>query len=264
MVPMFAKQTNYKARLTVAPQQSLVELARVSMFPLPGEAEFPSPPALPNALLQLELRLSAPVADLKDITNIIRSDIGLTAQLLRLAAAEIEESPDKIIALSEIIIHVGVEKLGALVARTKALPHHFSSHAGSSVSERFWMHSRLTALLAEELAAQCCGVSPEETYLAGLLFHLGNLPSLLGWASSSSNVVDSRHVGSRMAMAWGFPRVLTDVIGRDREVCLTRESRTMLDIVTDADTWASRLEFLAARESATVRAKNPPYRLGRG
>jgi|HubBroStandDraft_1064217.scaffolds.fasta_scaffold00132_35 HD-like signal output (HDOD) protein len=260
---MFAKPTTYKTRLTIAPQQSLVEVARASMFPLPGEAEFPSPPALPNALLQLELRLSAPVADLSDITNIIRSDVGLTAQLLRLAAREIEESPDKIVALSEIVVHVGVEKLGALAARTKALPH-FSSHAGPSVSERFWMHSRLTALLAEELAAPCCEVSREEAYLAGLLFHLGDLPSLMGWKPASSNAADSRHVGYRMARAWGFPRALADVIGGDREVCLTREARALLDVVTDADTWASRLEFLVARESATIRAKNPPYRLGRG
>jgi HD-like signal output (HDOD) protein len=261
---MFAKPTSYKTRLTIAPQQCLVEGARASMFPLPGEAEFPSPPALPNTLLQLELRLSAPVADLKDITNIVRSDVGLTAQVLRLAAREIEESPDTIVALSDIVVHVGAEKLGALAARTKPLPPHFSSHAGSTVSERFWMHSRLTALLAEELAAQCSDVSREEAYLAGLLFHLGDLPSLLGRVPTNSNGADSRHVGYRMARAWGFPRALADVIGGDREVCLTRESRALLDIVTDAVTWASRLEFLAARESATVRAKNPPYRLGRG
>jgi HD-like signal output (HDOD) protein len=261
---MFAKQTTYKARLTVAPQQTLVEVPPASFAPLPGEAEFPSPSALPNALLQLELRLSAPVTDLRDITNIIRSDVGLTAQLLRLAAVEVEASSDKLISISEIVVHVGVEKLKVLVARTKALPDHFSSHAGSSVCQRFWMHSRLTALVAEELAAQCPGVSPEEAYLAGLLFHIGDLPSLLGWTTAGSTAADSRHVGYRIARAWGFPRTLADLIGGDREVCITRESRALLDIVVDADTWASRLEFLAARESPAIRAKNPPYRLGRG
>jgi HD-like signal output (HDOD) protein len=260
---MFAKQKNYKARLTVAPQQTLVEVPR-SVVPLPGEAEFPSPPALPNALLQLELRLSAPVTDLRDITTIIRSDVGLTAQLLRLAAAEMESSSGKLTSISEIVVHVGVEELKTLVTRTKALPDNFSSHPGSSVRQRFWMHSRLTALVAEELAAQCSGVSPEEAYLAGLLFYIGDFPSLLGWSSAGSTAADSRHVGYQIARAWGFPRPLADLIGRDREVCITRESRALLDIVTDADTWASRLEFLAARESLAIRAKNPPYQLGHG
>lgn len=261
---MFAKQTNYKTRLMVAPQQSLVEVPSSSIFPLPGEAQFSSPPALPNALLQLELRLSAPVADLQDITHILRSDIGLTAQLLRLAAREIEEAPHKIFTVSEIVIHVGVEKLRALATRTKTPPNHFRSHARSSECERFWMHSRLTALIAEELASQSSEVRPEDAYLAGLLCHVGDLASLLGWATTGSNGTNSRQIGYRMASAWGFPRALTDVIAGDREVCLTRESRALLDIVTDADTWASRLEFLAARESPAVRANNPPYRLGRG
>jgi HD-like signal output (HDOD) protein len=260
---MLAKQTHYKAGLTVATRQSLVEVPRSSTFPLPGEAEFSSPPALPNALLQLELRLAAPVADLHDITNIMRSDVGLTAQLLRLAAREIEESPDEVVPVSEILVHVGVEKLKALLARTKTPPEHFSQ-SGSSACERLWMHSRLTALIAEELASQCFEVNPEVAYLAGLFFHLGDLPSLPGWTTSDLNTADSRYTGYRIARAWGFPRALADVIGGDREICLTHESRALLDLVIDADTWASRLEFLAARESPSVRIKNPPYRLGRG
>jgi HD-like signal output (HDOD) protein len=260
---MLANQTNYKARLTVAPQQSLVGI-RSSTFPLPGETDFPSPPALPNALLQLELRLSESVADLRDITTIIRSDVGLTSQLLRLAARETLESPDKVAGIDEMVVHIGVEKLKELVTRTKTLPEHFGSYAGPNVCHRFWMHSRLTALIAEELAAQSFEVGPQEAYLAGLLFHLGDLPLLLGWAIPSSNAADNRHTGYQIARAWRFPRALADVIGGEREVCLTRQSRALLDIVVDADTWASRLEFLVARESPAVRAKNPPYRIGRG
>jgi HD-like signal output (HDOD) protein len=256
--------TNHKGRLAVSLQPSLVEVPRSSTSSLPGEAEFPSPPARPDTLLQLELCLSEPVADLRNITNIIRSDIGLTSQLLRLAAREIEESPDGAIAISEIVVHVGVKKLTELMARTKSLPDHFRNRAGSNVCKRFWMHSRLTALVAEELAAQSCETGPQEAYLAGLLFHLGDLPSLLGWATPGLDAANSHHVGYQMARAWGFPRVLADVIGGDRDVCTARESRALLDIVREADTWASRLEFLSARESPAVRTKNPPYKIGRG
>jgi len=261
---MFANHTSYKARLTVAPQQFLAEVPRSASLALPGHGEFPSPPAMPNALLRLDLWLSAFVADLQDIAHIIRSDVGLTAQVLRLAAREIEASPGRSIAISEIAVLVGVERLRALVAATESLPEHFKGHVASNACERFWTHSRLTALIAEELAYRSCEVSPEEAYLAGLLCHLGDLPSLLGWATTDTDVLYSRQIGRHMAQAWGFPRDLVDVIGGDHDACRTENSRVLLAIVTDADIWASRLEFLAARESKAVRGNSPPYRPGRG
>lgn len=250
---MFANQTDGKARLTVAPQQTLVEFPLSSPFHLPGEAEFPSPPALPSSLVQLELRLSDPVADLQDISNIIRNDIGLTVQLLRLAAREIQEPP--LLTISEIVVEIGLEKLGRLVACTKSLPDPLRGPAGPSACERFWMHSRLTALVAEELASQSSEVRPEEAYLSGLLFHLGDLPAVLGWAVVDSVHADSADIGYRIAQAWQLPRALADVIGGNWNLCRTRESRALLNIVTDADSWASRLEFLAMREYESLRPK---------
>ncbi len=248
---MFANQTYCKARLTVATQQTLVEFPLSSPSHLPGEAEFPSPPALPSSLVQLELRLSDPVADLQDITNIIRNDIGLTVQLLRLAAREIQEPP--LLTISEIVVEIGLEKLGRLAACTKSMPDRLRRPAGPGAGERFWMHSRLTALVAEELASQSSEVRPEEAYLSGLLHHLGDLPAVLGWANVGSTTADSAGIGYRIAQAWKLPRGLAAVIGGDFEVYRTRESRALLNIVTDADSWASRLEFLAMRECESLR-----------
>jgi HD-like signal output (HDOD) protein len=249
---MFTNQTNYKARLDVAPETTLVEIRLPSTFPLPGETLFHSLPALPVALLHLEWALSATVADLQDITNIILSDIGLTAQLLRLAARD-EESRGGVVAIRDLVVNVGLEKLRALAAGTEALRADRNGRAGLSACERFWMHSRLTALVAEELAGRSSEIRPDDAYLAGLLCHLGDLPSLLGPIPPDSDAADSRQIGSRMASAWGFPHDLADVIGGDREVCLTGESRALLDIVTAAEIWAFRLEFLAARESERPR-----------
>jgi HD-like signal output (HDOD) protein len=254
---MFANPTEYKARLTVAPQPTLVGRSHPSIFPLPGEVEFPSPKCMPNAVLQLDLWLSAFVADLQHITNIIRSDIGLTAQLLRLAAGTNGVSTGRIVAISDIVVDIGVEKLRALVAGTRTLPNRIGSQEGSTACDRFWAHSRLTALIAEELACQSFEVNPEEAYLSGLLCQVGELPSLLHWDTTYSNTEDSRDLGRQIAKAWGFPRDVVDVIGADREMCRTRESLTLLDIVTDASVWASRLECLAERESEAVRAEIP-------
>jgi len=238
------------ARLSFTPQPAMVAGSRSSILPLPGESQFPSPPASPNALLQLELCLSAFVVDLQDITNIIRGDIGLTAQLLRLAAGELEKSPSRVVAVSEIVLHLGVDKLKALLAGTRPLPWHSVNFAGSNACVRYWMHARLTALIAEELASQSAEVHAEEAYLAGLLFHLGDLPLVLGWTLASD--ADPRHIGYRMAKAWGFPQALVEVIAGDRELAL-RKSRVLLDLAVAADSWASRLRVLATGESTQPR-----------
>jgi len=162
------------------------------------------------------------------------------------------------------VVLLGVERLRELVAATESLPEHFQSHCASNACERFWTHSRLTALIAEELAYRSCEVNPEEAYLAGLLCHLGDIPSLLGWAITGADALDSCQVGRHMAEAWGFPRDLVDVIGGVRDACRTENSRVLLATAADAYIWASRLEFLAARESRVVRDNCPPYRPARG
>jgi HD-like signal output (HDOD) protein len=250
MVRMPPSRKNVAARLSVAPHHSSDLVSRASGLSLPGEAEFPCPPALTNSLLQLELRLSEFVTDLDEVTNIIRSDFGLTAQLLRLAAHETERSSLRLATVSEMVIGVGIERMKGLVTRTQPLAGHFKGVSSFDIStcNRFWMRCRLTALVAEELASRFSEICTEEAYMAGLLFHLGELPSVLGWTSGPSTA-NYRHIGYRMAKAWGFPRVLVDVIGGDRDLCL-RKSRVLLDLVTAADAWAARVEFLAARESA--------------
>lgn len=261
MDKMPATPTIWNAHLAVAAHQSPVEGHR-SGFPLPGEDRFPGPPVMPNSLLRLDLWLSEFVADLREITNIIRNDIGLSVQVLRLAASEIEESKDKTLAISDIVVLVGPGKLKELAATSQPLSDNTRSYTASDTCERFWTHSRLTGLVAQELACRSSRVSAEQAYLAGLLSHLGDLPALLGWALPEREV-DSRELGSQMAQAWRFPHDLIDVIGGDAERCRTSESRDLLEVVSDADVWASRLEFLAARESQWVRVKSPPYRLMR-
>jgi HD-like signal output (HDOD) protein len=246
-------------RLSLTPQHSPV--SHSSFLPLPGESKFPSPPALADSLLQLELGLSTFVTDLGCVTNVIRGDIGLTAQLLRFAAVEFGRSPSKITPLSEIVLHLGVDKLKELVTRTRPVAVHSVSSAASDECTRFWIHARLTAFIAEELALQSSEVHAEEAYLSGLFFRLGDLPLLLERSPSldlsSSDIrasdgqgsdIHARHIGYRMAIAWGFPRPLLDVIAGDPETC-HRMSRVLLEIVVAADSWASRLRYLAARES---------------
>jgi HD-like signal output (HDOD) protein len=239
---MVANQAKLKTRLSVDTRQFVEDGARAPTFPLPGEEEFPGPPAMPGALLRLKLCLSAFVIDLEEITNVIKSDVGLTVQLLRLAAREIPASPVRVLSISQIVVHAGVGSLALLAAHTHILPDSLRNGARLRVCERFWMRCRLAALLAEGLAPHCSGVDPEEAYLAALLYHVGSLPRLLGSASPVADRADLRHISHRMAQAWQLPRVLVDVIGDDRQACCTWESRDLLEIAKTASAAISRWE----------------------
>ncbi len=241
--------TKPKLRIVSGSQQPPTEGSGSSIVPLPGEKEFPRLPAMPHALLQLELCLTAPVVDLQNITNIIRGDVGLMVQLLRFVAREAELFPGMINAISEIVVQLGIEKLCALAAQTEPLPEQLRSPAGSSACERFWTHARLTALIAEELAGQSSEVNSEEAYLAGLLCRIGDLPKILGWEIAGSGATDSRRLGYRMAKAWGLPAILAELIGGFGEGGRPRGSHALLDIAEAADNWAVRLESLAARDA---------------
>jgi len=217
---------------------------------------------MPKALLQLELALGEGVSDLREISDIIKSDVGLTAQFLRLAFQESHRASDRVPSISELVIQIGTGKLRTLLKDTPSVSTFLSSSV-SSACERFWMHARLSALIAEELASQTTGVQREDAYLAGLFCHFSSLPMLLGWEMADQETRDLGYLTAELACSWGFPRQLVEVIHGSRHSCGT-ESRALLDIAAAASTWAYRLEFLAARESGTCSALVSPSRLERG
>jgi HD-like signal output (HDOD) protein len=72
-----------------------------------------------DALLSVEALLSLPVVDLGLLSNIIGSDLGLTVEVLQLAALELEISQGGISRIEDAVIHVGVDRLKALCDHQK-------------------------------------------------------------------------------------------------------------------------------------------------
>jgi HD-like signal output (HDOD) protein len=210
---------------------------------------------LPRAILELELLLSDSSLNLEAVTNVIRNDLGLTLQLLRLTARENDGRTD-ILSISDLVVLAGLQRLRAMAAESTSVPTGPRDQSRATPCERFWMHSRLTAHIAAELATEISSVCREEAYLSGMFFHLSSLPSLLNWDMPTKNPGDAI---CEMAKEWNLPASLADVIRGRGDLCRTAESRVLFDLASVANTWAYRLEFLAARESEWVRAKIPPH-----
>lgn len=204
-------------------------------------AEFPLPPAMPDAVLLLRLLLSSHIADLHAITEVIRNDVGLTVQLLWLAARERNGRASSILNIGDVVVQMGLEKLKSLAAETKLNPLH-PQNAAPQARERFWTHARLTARIAEELASDTAPANREAAYVAGLLRHLGALPDLLGWEMPGWAPSSLGEIGYRMAKAWQLPAVLADVIRGDDKACTSQKAHSLLRLVNMADERAARWE----------------------
>lgn len=210
-----------------------------SSLPIPLQAaEFPLPPAMPDAVVLLRLLVSSHTVDLHAVTEVIRNDVGLTVQLLRLAASSRATSS---LNLADIVVHAGLDKLKGLAAETKLNPLH-PQNAAPEARERFWMHARLTARIAEELAGETTPANRESAYVAGLLRHLGGLPDVLGWELPGWAPGSLGEIGYRMAKAWQLPSVLAEVICGNDSACTSQKASSLLRLVNIADERAARWE----------------------
>jgi len=79
-------------------------------------------PVAPETVALLRTLLSQQTADLQAITQAIESDLSLTVRLFQLAAQQPGTVPPDTFDISEIVVHLGVKKLRAMISRHMTLP----------------------------------------------------------------------------------------------------------------------------------------------
>jgi len=200
-------------------------------------------PAMADAAVLLQVLLSCPAVNLNSLTEIIRGDLGLTIQLLRLVSLADDSALDDV-SIPGIVVHVGVGGLSYLAGQIELLSGYRRGKASLRECEQFWGHARLTALMAEELAYKA-GCDADQAYVAGLLFHIGELPSLLGWEWELTGA-DCHEVTEVLAKMWRLPSSLREILCGD-DLQLPARSRTLLQLVRVADQQAWRVRGLVSQ-----------------
>jgi HD-like signal output (HDOD) protein len=200
----------------------------------------PAVPAMADSVLLLRVFLSCPAVNLSSLTEVIRNDVGLTIELLRLVSCE--STVDGEFSIAKSVVHAGVHKLSRLGSNIKLLSSCGRNKASLRKCERFWSHARLTALMAEEHAYQI-GCNPEEAYITGLLFRIGELPLLLGWDCHVT--VRPSDMAGTLARTWGLPDRLAEILEGDA-LQLPSSSRTLLQLARVADQQACRVQALVS------------------
>jgi hypothetical protein len=132
-------------------------------------------PALAGTLVELELLLKRQPIDLESVTSLIRSDLGLTVQVLR--TSRFETDSDELWRISDCVIHLGQRllELTPPLCWAKECRHAYAE------AEAFWMHAKLVATVAQTTAT-CLyelDVNPEQAFLSGLMHNIERLPQVL-------------------------------------------------------------------------------------
>jgi len=163
--------------------------------------DLPDVPVLPETLLHMELRQHDFSVDLRDLSELVLSDLGATLQILRLASREYGAGEGRPLRIEDCISDLGVEACLRAAARQPA-----RNDARHRPILEFWAHCREVAGLSRALVGSMAGfIRPDEAYLVGLFHALGDLPGILGWESSDHSAGESAAHALRLAERWTLP-----------------------------------------------------------
>jgi putative nucleotidyltransferase with HDIG domain len=178
-------QVGSEARDAEVDRQALREHVRSTLTRLSRTGELPALPAAATAALAIA---RDPEAGVESLCTVIRTDVGLSARILRAAnsAAYARRVPAR--TLSEAVLTLGLRRTCDLLvaAGVRQLFHRVPRCA-----ERMWNHALATALVAEEVARATGALDPHIVFLPGLFHDVGRIAFLLA-DDAAFGVVDAQ------------------------------------------------------------------------
>lgn len=165
------------SKLVEHKKPAMKELPKVSLMERVKKINrLPAMPEMPSRILAIR---NNPNSTVDDLVDIIKSDLSLSAQIIRYSNSAMFNNPQPVNSLKDAIFRVlGYEtvlhlSLGYALGRVFRLPPN-----GPLGQEGFWKHATYSAALSQQLAnAMPKEIRPKPgiTYLAGLLHDIGFL-----------------------------------------------------------------------------------------
>jgi putative nucleotidyltransferase with HDIG domain len=132
-------------------------------------------PVLPQVAMRVTERMQSPTATLPEISELIKSDVGLSTKVLRLANSSYYSIPGGVTEVSKALQFLGFTTIAQIVLTSSV----FGSFKTQGTSEfplsRFWLHCFAVGLLAEITAKNLQIGNPSEAFVGGLLHDIGKL-----------------------------------------------------------------------------------------
>jgi len=186
----------------------------------------------------------------EELVRLVVSDPALTADVLR-CANTVFGGGAQITSLALAISRMGAKQLASLPVLTDVVAEAPRPGPLASLRRRSWQRSFLCASLARDLA-RSRGLRAEEAFACGLLHDIGEVIALACIedlvargedavplpAAEWQAIVDRYHVelGLAMAVHWGLPPLISDVISLHHSVDLAgAEDPALVEVVAACD-----------------------------
>lgn len=225
-------------------------------------------PVFRPVALKLLKTLAIGEPEVRDVTRLLESDPGLSAEVMTLANSALYGPSAPVRTIDRAVMVLGLDRMQS-IALTVAMQSFTRNLEDSEETRNSWRHSLGCAFAAEALAP-AYGESPDSGYMAGLMHDLGRFGLMAAYpcltASSSAPVYeDGAHVleeerrlfgmdhaqaGACLTQVWGLPREFQTVAGRHHEEDAAAEVSTA-GLVRAACLIADTLGYEAVRKTTT-------------
>jgi putative nucleotidyltransferase with HDIG domain len=180
-------------------------------------------------------------AGIQEIGNLVKMDPSFSAELLRFANSALFGVRHEVKSVSQAIVLLGLDRVKT-VATLVAVNRMIRSSIRVAALRKVWVHSLVTALIAQE-AARVTGLCADTAYTAGLLHNLGTLGLMSAYPEEYSRMlevtqefgfdllqterdlfdIDHCLAGCYLAQDWGFPDELAAAIAVHHEEPVPQE-----------------------------------------
>ncbi|HUD45494.1 MAG TPA: response regulator [Candidatus Baltobacteraceae bacterium] len=134
-------------------------------------------PSIPTLYVQVVEKASRADVSIEEIGDIIGRDIGMTAQVLKLANSAFFGLPRHLASAEEAVAYLGLDTIKSLVLSIHAFSQFEKAETGTLKMETLWSHSLQVASLAKRISNLEVhdAKSAEEAFTAGMLHDIGKL-----------------------------------------------------------------------------------------
>ncbi|GAB6058779.1 HDOD domain-containing protein [Desulfonatronum parangueonense] len=207
--------------------------------------------SFPDIYFKIREVLDNPKSSAQDIANVVNTDIGFSAKLLKLVNSPFFGFSSTIDSVSRAVSLVGVQEISTLALGISTI-NYFKNIPPELMDMRtFWRHSLRCAVFANLIALKL-GLPSERYFTAGLLHDVGRLVIFKNMAYASvealllartdmvplveaeNTILEYNHadVGRLLLEEWGFPSALKDLIAHHHhpELAVDRKGAAVVQL----------------------------------
>lgn len=221
-------------------------------------------PTLPTIYYKLVDALSNTSTTIRDLSNLISTDISLSIKLLKIVNSSLYGLNTKVNSIDNAIFHMGFRELKNIILSTKIIEVFSNMNSNSNLDLiEFWKHSIAVGTISRTLAQEFGQKNLDEYLLSGITHDIGKLllfkildndysivfsvmnKEKMTLIEAENKVLGTNHqeIGLKLAEKWNLDKNILDVIRYHNEGLITTNYEQLVAIVHISNILAKLLEY---------------------